>query len=86
MATQTIYESERLSFYKIFSERNYKVIIPKIQREYAQGRKSSIVSEVREEFLNAIYVYLEENIPRRIIPIFIFYCKFNRLFIVFIQT
>ncbi|MCR4799623.1 MAG: DUF262 domain-containing protein [Bacteroidales bacterium] len=65
MATQTIYESERLSFYKIFSERNYKVIIPKIQREYAQGRKSSIVSEVREEFLNAIYVYLEENIPNR---------------------
>ncbi|MGE4346048.1 MAG: DUF262 domain-containing protein [Flavobacteriaceae bacterium] len=54
---------ERLSFFKLFNERKYRVLIPIIQRDYAQGRKSS--KEVRNTFLNALYKYLEEDIPNR---------------------
>lgn len=54
---------ERLSFYKLFSEKQYKISIPIIQRDYAQGRQST--TEVRNIFLDALYKYLEENIPNR---------------------
>ena len=54
---------ERLSFYKLFKEKNYSVLIPIIQRDYAQGRKNK--KEVRETFLAALYQYLEENKPNR---------------------
>ena len=56
-------KGERLSFFKLFSERKYSVQIPIIQRDYAQGRINS--QEVRENFLDALYDYLEENIPNR---------------------
>lgn len=59
------HEGERLSFFKIFSEKHYKIVIPRIQREYAQGRKSENVQEIRTDFLDALYNYLEENIPFR---------------------
>lgn len=54
---------ERLSFSKLFSQKKYKIEIPIIQRDYAQGRNSS--SEVRMMFLDALYDYLEENKPNR---------------------
>ena len=54
---------ERLSFYKLFKEKNYRVLIPIIQRDYAQGRKNK--REIRETFLTALYQYLEENKPNR---------------------
>jgi len=54
---------ERLSFYKLFYEKQYRVCIPRIQRDYAQGRQSK--KEVRELFLGALYDYLEENTPNR---------------------
>lgn len=54
---------ERLSFFKLFSEKAYFIEIPIIQRDYAQGRNST--SEVRETFLGALYDYLEENKPNR---------------------
>ncbi len=54
---------DRLSFFKLFTERKYRVLIPIIQRDYAQGRKSS--TEVRKTFLNALYKYLDEGIPNR---------------------
>ena len=54
---------ERLSFYKLFCEKNYRVLIPIIQRDYAQGRKST--KEVRDTFIEALYRYLEENKPNR---------------------
>lgn len=54
---------ERLSFYKLFCEKQYRILIPIIQRDYAQGRQTS--TEVRNVFLNALYEYLNENKPNR---------------------
>lgn len=62
MNTPTItQEGERLSFYKLFSELRYRIVIPIIQREYAQGRTGEDATEVRSLFLNALYNYLEEG-------------------------
>jgi len=61
--TDTNLEGRRLSFYQLFTDKNYNVEVPIIQRDYAQGRKSSF--EVRELFLQALYDYLEENKPNR---------------------
>ena len=47
---------EKLSFYKLVSEKNYTIEIPIIQRDYAQGRESA--SEIRQLFLLALYDYL----------------------------
>lgn len=63
MATNTTQVGERKSFYQLFIQDNYKIEIPIIQRDYAQGRESK--SEVRELFLQALYDYLEDNIPNR---------------------
>lgn len=54
---------ERLSFYKLFSAKNYIVEIPIIQRDYAQGRASE--QEVRASFLDALKQYLIQNLPNR---------------------
>lgn len=59
------YRGERLSFFKIFSQKKYKLVIPILQREYAQGRRSDYVSEVRNGFLDALYRYLKEGLPNR---------------------
>jgi hypothetical protein len=58
-----IQSGERLSFSKLFSEKRFKIEIPIIQRDYAQGRYSSI--EVRVLFLDALYNYLDENKSNR---------------------
>lgn len=58
-----IQSGERLSFSKLFSEKSFKIEIPIIQRDYAQGRNSS--AEVRVLFLDALYNYLDENKPNR---------------------
>ena len=54
---------ERLSFFKLFDRKQFRVLIPIIQRDYAQGRESK--KEVRDSFLKAIYDYLNENKPNR---------------------
>ncbi|MGZ8546562.1 MAG: DUF262 domain-containing protein, partial [Sulfuricurvum sp.] len=54
---------ERLSFFKLFSDKKFKVEIPIIQRDYAQGRLPE--HEVRESFLDALYTYLEQGTPHR---------------------
>lgn len=56
-------EGERTSFFKLFAENNFRIVIPMLQREYAQGRESA--KEVRTEFLKALYTYLDEGIPGR---------------------
>lgn len=61
----TEYRGERLSFFKIFSQKNYKLVIPIIQRDYAQGRTNDDTKEVRTDFLDALYTYLKENRPNR---------------------
>jgi len=54
---------KRLSFYELFREKGYRVSIPIIQRDYAQGREKE--KEIRDAFLNALYDYLDDNIPNR---------------------
>ncbi|MBP3257731.1 MAG: DUF262 domain-containing protein [Bacteroidales bacterium] len=59
----TSQQGERLSFFKLFSEKDYRVCVPIIQRDYAQGR--STTKEVRVNFLTALHDYLTEEIPGR---------------------
>lgn len=54
---------ERLSFFKLFAEKKYRIEIPIIQRDYAQGRESN--TEIRNTFLEALKGYLEEKKPNR---------------------
>jgi hypothetical protein len=54
---------ERLSFFKLFSIKKYRILIPIIQRDYAQGRKTT--KEVRDTFLDALFKYMVENKPNR---------------------
>lgn len=54
-------QGERLSFFELFAKKHYKVVVPIIQREYAQGRKNTSVREVRRSFLEALYSYLNEG-------------------------
>ena len=54
---------ERLTFIQLFDEKNYHIQIPIIQRDYAQGRPSTL--EVRSMFLDAIKTYLDENTKNR---------------------
>ena len=61
----TEYRGERLSFFKIFSQKNLKLVIPIIQRDYAQGRTNDETKEVRTDFLDALYTYLKENRANR---------------------
>jgi hypothetical protein len=53
---------EDLTFFQLFSEKKWKIEIPIIQRDYAQGRKST--QEIRDEFLNTLFDHLStgENI------------------------
>lgn len=53
---------ERHSF-KSFLEK-YQVIIPMVQRDYAQGRDSTEVNRVRDRFLSAIKGYLIQPIDK----------------------
>lgn len=39
----------------------HKVVIPPIQRDYAQGRKTGKIPQVRERFLNSIYQVLKND-------------------------
>lgn len=54
---------ERLSFFKLFTEKNYRIEIPIIQRDYAQGRKSN--TDIRDTFLEALKTYLKNGKPNR---------------------
>lgn len=52
------YNSEQLSFFQLFT-RQYIIEIPIIQRDYAQGRKSS--REIRELFLADLFMHLDTD-------------------------
>lgn len=60
---ENLLSSNRYSFYKLFREKDFKIEIPIIQRDYAQGRNTQ--TNVRDAFLDALYKYLEENLPNR---------------------
>ena len=48
---------DKISFIKLFSQSEFNVRIPIIQRDYAQGRPSA--HEVRKAFLKALLSYLQ---------------------------
>lgn len=41
--------------------KNYKIVIPIIQRDYAQGREGSKISEIRQSFLNTLYEMIDNK-------------------------
>lgn len=41
--------------------KDYKIVIPIVQRDYAQGREIGKVPKIRERFLNALFTALKEN-------------------------
>lgn len=61
MATNNKQQYEEHSF-KSFLEK-YKVIIPMVQRDYAQGRETDSVRRVRGRFLTSIKDHLNSGIP-----------------------
>ena len=50
-------EASRESFWSLLSEEknNYTICIPRIQRDYAQGREEPEVEQIRKTFINAIF-------------------------------
>lgn len=46
-------ECEKINFWKLLEK--YEISIPRIQRDYAQGRKDEKTTEIREKLLNDIY-------------------------------
>ncbi len=56
--------NRRYSFFQLFSKGvsehpgNYKLVIPIIQRDYAQGRDNDKANEVRHDFLNQLLEYM----------------------------
>lgn len=56
-------KGKRYSFFQLFTEQDYTIEVPVIQRDFAQGRKSK--TEVRDLFLKALYDYLDENVRHR---------------------
>lgn len=57
-------KDRRYSFFKLFTKGDdllpgrYKLVIPIIQRDYAQGRASEKAKEVRNDFLSQLYCYM----------------------------
>ena len=59
-------ENIRYSFFQLFKGRcsgdvKYNLVIPIIQRDYAQGRKNEKSNDVRNDFLSALYEYIEDS-------------------------
>ena len=50
---------ERTSFYKFFKQ--YKIVVPIIQRDYAQGRKTQKANDVRDNFIKSIFRALDKG-------------------------
>ena len=46
---------EEVSFKSFLT--NYRIVIPMVQRDYAQGRKTDDVNRIRNRFLDAIKSY-----------------------------
>lgn len=57
-----MYNGDKMTFWQLFKLNGWKIEIPIIQRDYAQGRKSS--SEIRSTFLDALYDHLCDSIPQ----------------------
>ncbi|WPP48937.1 DUF262 domain-containing protein [Catalinimonas niigatensis] len=63
MSNEGTYNGDRMSFYRLFTQDRLKIEIPKIQRDYAQGRPK--MKTVRTKFLSALSTYLQEGQANR---------------------
>lgn len=63
MSNESTYQGKRMSFYGLFAQDDFRIEIPKIQRDYAQGRPKE--ETVRAKFLSALFTYLKEGSPNR---------------------
>lgn len=52
-------KGEQLSFYQLFSEKNWKIEIPIIQRDYAQGRESA--KSIRNALVGVLHKIITRN-------------------------
>lgn len=51
--------NRRFSFFQLFTKGNdYRLVIPIIQRDYAQGRDNDKAREVRNDFLKELFTYM----------------------------
>lgn len=56
-------DGDRTSFFKLFLQNNFRIVVPMLQREFAFGRESAV--EKRKDFLDSLFLYLSENKPNR---------------------
>lgn len=75
----TIKMQEGISFLNLI--KNNKILVPKIQRDYAQGRLDIKVSEIRDNFLTSIFEVLTEKDREPLLLDFIYGSTHNNLFI-----
>ena len=59
MAQSNNTTTQRYSFYTLLKE--YKIEIPIIQRDYAQGRRDDKTEDVRMDFLDSLHAYLSDG-------------------------
>ncbi len=70
MGTNKNYMQDNMTFLKLIGD--YKITIPVIQRDYAQGRTSPKVTEIRDGFLSAIIDVLQSNDRKHLVLDFIY--------------
>ncbi len=54
-------DKKEYSFWKLIKE--YKIVIPKIQRDYAQGRENKTVKRIADSFIDNIFEALDKSKP-----------------------
>lgn len=55
--------NKNFSFFSLFAPDNFQLVVPMVQREYAQGREEIKIKEIRDAFLSAIFDYLDTDTP-----------------------
>ena len=54
-------EATQETFWSLLSEKKYIIYIPRIQRDYAQGRKDQQATQIRQKFIKDIFESLEKR-------------------------
>ena len=78
MDKDTITTQEGISFLKLIE--NNKILVPKIQRDYAQGRQDRKTSEIRNNFLSSIFEALTTKDSDPLLLDFIYGSTHNYVF------
>ena len=59
MENRTLLPAETLSFLQLVDR--YMILIPVIQRDYAQGRQTEEVNKIREDFVHDLLCFIKDN-------------------------